>query len=71
MTAAREALGDGSVGNKRPGIPVAQSPARRLQFSSIDGLGMGTGEGIGRIVMVLSGMEEKASDRSARGREPG
>jgi hypothetical protein len=32
---------------------------------------MGTGEGIGRIVMVLSGMEEKASDRSARGREPG
>jgi hypothetical protein len=51
------ALGDGSVRKKRPGFPVAQFPARRPQVSSIDRFGTGTGEGIGRIVMLLwSGM---------------
>jgi hypothetical protein len=55
-------------GKKRPGFPVAQVPARRPQFSSIDRLGTRTGEGIGRFVMLLVRVEENASDRAARGR---
>ena len=43
------ALGDGSVRKRRPGFPVAIFPARRPQVSSIDRLGIRTGEGIGRV----------------------
>jgi hypothetical protein len=55
-------------GERRPGFPVAQIPARRPQFSSIDRLGIRTSGGIGRVVMLLVRDQEKASDRSARGR---
>jgi hypothetical protein len=62
------ALGDVSVEKKRPGFPVAHFPARRPQFSSIARLGTRTGEGIGRVVMLLVRDQENASDRSARSR---
>jgi hypothetical protein len=62
-TAAREALGDGSVERVVLEIPVARVPTRRPQVSSIVGLGLETGWGIGRVMIRA---RRKASDRWAR-----
>jgi hypothetical protein len=52
--AARAALGDESVGSGVLVVPVALSPARRPQDSSMSRSSSRTGEGIGRFDVVLA-----------------
>ena len=62
-----EALGDGSVGERRPGFSSGEIPrAAAAGFFVVDRLGMEVGEGIGRVVM-RSGVRRSASDRSGAG----